>query len=44
VTPAGLVYEPELLTVDEERGLLDVLEPIEFDPIVMPGQATPEAR
>ena len=39
MTPAGLVYEPELLTVDEERGLLDVLEPIEFDPIVMHGQA-----
>jgi alkylated DNA repair dioxygenase AlkB len=39
MTPAGLVYRPDLLTVDEERGLLDLLEPLEFDPIVMHGRA-----
>jgi alkylated DNA repair dioxygenase AlkB len=39
VTPAGLVYRPDVLTVDEERDLLDLLEPMTFDPIVMHGQA-----
>jgi alkylated DNA repair dioxygenase AlkB len=39
VTPDGLVYQADLLTVDEERELLDLLEPMEFDPIVMHGQA-----
>jgi len=35
--PEGLLYQPELLTVDEERKLLDVLEALRFDPIVMHG-------
>jgi alkylated DNA repair dioxygenase AlkB len=37
--PHGLVYRPELLTADEEAGLLEVLESLRFDPIVMHGQA-----
>jgi alkylated DNA repair dioxygenase AlkB len=37
--PKGLVYRPELLTVDEETELLDVLESLRFDPVVMHGQA-----
>jgi alkylated DNA repair dioxygenase AlkB len=37
--PQGLVYRPELLTADEEAGLLDVLESLRFDPIVLHGQA-----
>jgi alkylated DNA repair dioxygenase AlkB len=37
--PEGLVYKPELLTVEEERKLLDVLEELRFDPIVMHGVA-----
>jgi alkylated DNA repair dioxygenase AlkB len=37
--PQGLAYRPELLSVDEEAGLLDRLESLRFDPIVMHGQA-----
>jgi DNA oxidative demethylase len=36
--PEGLVYRPELLTVEEEADLLEVLESLRFDPIVMHGQ------
>ena len=39
MTPAGLVYQPGLLPVEVERALLDLLEPMEFEPIVMHGQA-----
>jgi alkylated DNA repair protein (DNA oxidative demethylase) len=35
--PEGLVYEPELLTIDEEHALLAVIEALRFDPIVMHG-------
>jgi alkylated DNA repair dioxygenase AlkB len=35
--PEGLVYKPELLTLDEERNVLAVLEELRFDPIVMHG-------
>jgi alkylated DNA repair protein (DNA oxidative demethylase) len=35
--PEGLVYEPELLTVDDERALLAEIEALRFDPIVMHG-------
>jgi DNA oxidative demethylase len=37
--PEGLVYRPELLSVDEERDLLGTLEALRFDPIVIHGQA-----
>jgi alkylated DNA repair protein (DNA oxidative demethylase) len=37
--PEGLVYRPDLLTVDEERELLAILESLRFDPIVIRGQA-----
>ena len=37
--PQGLVYEPELLSVDEEGGLLERLESLRFDPIVLHGRA-----
>jgi DNA oxidative demethylase len=37
--PEGLVYRPELLSVDEESDLLDVLEALRFDPIVLHGRA-----
>jgi alkylated DNA repair protein (DNA oxidative demethylase) len=36
--PEGLVYRPDLLTVDEEAEVLDVLASLRFDPIVMHGQ------
>jgi DNA oxidative demethylase len=36
--PEGLVYEPELLTLEEEAELLRVLEELRFDPIVLHGQ------
>lgn len=36
--PEGLVYRPDLLTVEEESAVLDVLESLRFDPIVMHGQ------
>lgn len=35
--PAGLVYRPELLTVDEENALLDILDAADFKEIVMKG-------
>ena len=35
--PEGLVYEPELLSVEEERGLLDEIERVEFAEIRMHG-------
>jgi alkylated DNA repair protein (DNA oxidative demethylase) len=35
--PDGLVYDPELLTADEERGLLEELERLDFQEIVMKG-------
>jgi DNA oxidative demethylase len=37
--PVGLVYRPELISVDEESELLGVLETLRFDPIVIHGQA-----
>jgi DNA oxidative demethylase len=37
--PEGLVLRPELLTLDEEAGLLERLADLRFDPIVMHGQA-----
>jgi len=37
--PQGLVYEPELLSVDGEAGLLERLESLRFDPIVLHGRA-----
>ena len=39
--PEGLVYRPELLSVDEEAALLAHFEALRFDPIVLHGQ---EAR
>jgi DNA oxidative demethylase len=36
--PEGLVYRPDLLTVEEEAEALDVLASLRFDPIVMHGQ------
>src|SRR5262245_40201138 len=36
--PAGLVYEPDFLAVEDERALLDVLAGLEFQPIEMRGQ------
>ena len=35
--PEGLLYRPEVLTVAEERGLLEILGGLRFDPIVMHG-------
>jgi DNA oxidative demethylase len=35
--PAGLVYEPELLSADEERGLLDEIERLAFHEIRLHG-------
>jgi alkylated DNA repair dioxygenase AlkB len=37
--PEGIVYEPELLPVDEERELLRRFEALRFDPIVLHGRA-----
>jgi alkylated DNA repair protein (DNA oxidative demethylase) len=37
--PEGLVYKPELLSVEEEAGLLERLESLRFDPIVLHGRA-----
>jgi alkylated DNA repair dioxygenase AlkB len=37
--PQGLVYEPELLSVAEEAGLLERLGSLRFDPIVLHGRA-----
>jgi DNA oxidative demethylase len=36
--PEGLVYRPELISVDDEAQLLHALESLRFDPIVMHGQ------
>ena len=36
--PAGLVYEPEFLSVEAERALLDVLAGLDFQRIEMHGQ------
>src|SRR3954451_18316765 len=35
--PEGLVYKAELLTIDEERSLLEQIERLEFQEIVMKG-------
>jgi alkylated DNA repair protein (DNA oxidative demethylase) len=37
--PEGLVYRPELVSVEEESELLGALETLRFDPIVLHGQA-----
>jgi DNA oxidative demethylase len=37
--PEGLVYRPELISHEEEAGLLEILEELRFDPIVLHGQA-----
>ena len=37
--PQGLVYEPELLSVEEEARLLERLGALRFDPIVLHGRA-----
>jgi DNA oxidative demethylase len=37
--PQGLVYEPELLSVEGEAGLLERFESLRFDPIVLHGRA-----
>jgi DNA oxidative demethylase len=37
--PQGLVYEPELLSVEEEAGLLERFGSLRFDPIVLHGRA-----
>jgi alkylated DNA repair dioxygenase AlkB len=37
--PEGLVYRPEIVTADEERDLIGILETLRFDPIVIHGQA-----
>jgi alkylated DNA repair protein (DNA oxidative demethylase) len=37
--PEGLVYQPELVTAEEEAALLAVLGRLRFDPIVLHGQA-----
>jgi alkylated DNA repair dioxygenase AlkB len=37
--PEGLLYRPELLTVEEEEKLLATLRDLRFDPIVMHGVA-----
>jgi alkylated DNA repair dioxygenase AlkB len=37
--PQGLVYRPELLSAEEEAGLLVELESLRFDPIVLHGRA-----
>jgi alkylated DNA repair dioxygenase AlkB len=37
VLPAGLVYQPDFLTFDEEGVLLELLDEAPFEPIVMRG-------
>jgi DNA oxidative demethylase len=37
--PEGIAYRPELLSVEEEAGLLRELKTLRFDPIVLHGQA-----
>jgi DNA oxidative demethylase len=39
--PEGLLYRPELISIEEEASLLEVLEALRFDPIVLHGK---EAR
>lgn len=39
VVPSGLVYRDDVLSTDEERAVLDVLDALEFDEFVMRGQA-----
>ncbi|HEX6498196.1 MAG TPA: alpha-ketoglutarate-dependent dioxygenase AlkB [Micromonosporaceae bacterium] len=36
--PDGLVYQPDLLTPAEERGVLDVVEAMTLQPVVLRGQ------
>jgi alkylated DNA repair protein (DNA oxidative demethylase) len=36
--PAGLRYEPDLITADEERAVLELIEPLEFQRIELRGQ------
>jgi hypothetical protein len=42
--PEGIVYGPELLSVDEEAGLLERLKSLGFDPIVLHGSAARRTR
>jgi DNA oxidative demethylase len=37
MTPNGLVYRPDFLTYDEEGQLLELLDSLDFEPIVMRG-------
>ncbi|HEX8856635.1 MAG TPA: alpha-ketoglutarate-dependent dioxygenase AlkB [Thermoleophilaceae bacterium] len=37
--PEGLVYEPDVLSPEDEAGLLERFEDLRFDPIVIRGQA-----
>jgi alkylated DNA repair protein (DNA oxidative demethylase) len=37
--PQGLSYRPEVLSAEEEAGLLEILDELRFDPIVLHGQA-----
>jgi DNA oxidative demethylase len=37
--PEGLEYRPDLISAEEEAGLLRILEELRFDPIVIHGQA-----
>jgi alkylated DNA repair protein (DNA oxidative demethylase) len=37
--PEGIVYRPELVSVDEEAALVERLTALRFDPIVLHGQA-----
>jgi hypothetical protein len=36
--PEGLVYRPELISVEDEAELLEILDDLRFDPIVLHGQ------
>ncbi|CAA9480752.1 MAG: hypothetical protein AVDCRST_MAG45-154 [uncultured Solirubrobacterales bacterium] len=36
--PEGLVYREEFVTAEEERGLLDLLDALDFQPVVMRGR------
>ena len=37
--PQGLVYRPDVISTDEEAGLLAEFETLRFDPIVLHGRA-----
>jgi DNA oxidative demethylase len=37
--PEGLVYQPDVISVDEEARLLDVFGALRFDPVVLHGRA-----